>query len=657
MSWAEAKWVVDNLTQKTGQAPNKMRAFTANPLSSTSIGLKFLEPADSYDDAGNLVCAVGGVMIRMSTEGYPASTSDGTLVVNNTELGKYETKTYSVTGLTAGATYYFTAFPYSDKGVYNASGNVSNRASAIAVEGEVARITITIDDTSEFSSVGVTCVDETDSSLTASTTLTSSETVATFAVPAGHNYHMEYGVEYAYTRPEDSASRTAVAGTTTDYAVAYDHFVATINVTYPEGAVLTAENDGVKYTALTSTGSYTFTVHSLGQWIVRITSGEKTAYKTVEVENNGQTDSIRLSYTVTCGIKRSLTSTSPEWARIDDSASFTATATVGTIEGNSDFDGVYPWSGMVRETLDTGDVMVKIPKFYYRRYRDSSYEYIQIAGEQVTSDFVVHPAFAHNGIETDYIYVGAYKTTADHKSASGLAPLVSLTRAEFRTGAQSKGDGWSLIDISTVSAIQMLYLVEFATSNSQAAIGQGHVSASEAISTGTCDNVANLTGRTADADGIADVVYRGIEGFWGNVYEWVDGANLSYSKASSSASASATLYVCNNPAKYADDTSSGYSSLSYKMPVSGWITSEGLDTSKPYVIMPSAAGSTGSETTYECDYVYVPSSVQTSTKWYVLRRGGLWSYGSYAGLFSSALHDDSSSSGTYFGSRLLKIPS
>ena len=119
MSWAEAKWVVDNILQKTGQAPNNMRAFTAFAKSSTTIGLRFLEPEDSYDSAGNLLCSVGGVMIRMGEDGYPASTTEGTLVIDNKELGKYATEEYTVSGLTEGKTYYFSAFPYSSQGVYN----------------------------------------------------------------------------------------------------------------------------------------------------------------------------------------------------------------------------------------------------------------------------------------------------------------------------------------------------------------------------------------------------------------------------------------------------------------------------------------------------------------------------------------------------------
>lgn len=127
MSWAEAKWVVDTVTAQLGRSPNNMRTFRATPLSQTSIGLNFLEPADSTDSDGNTVCTVAGVMIRVSTVSYPKNTSEGTLVVDNKEPGKYENTNFVVDGLTSGTTYYFTAFPYSTKKVYNLSHSSENR--------------------------------------------------------------------------------------------------------------------------------------------------------------------------------------------------------------------------------------------------------------------------------------------------------------------------------------------------------------------------------------------------------------------------------------------------------------------------------------------------------------------------------------------------
>src|SRR5574344_1828690 len=99
MSWAEAKWTVDSILQKIGQSPNNMRAFSAFPLSATSLGLRFLEPEDSYAD-GNLICSIDGVMIRMSTTAYPTNPNEGTLVVDNQNLGAYEVEPFIINNLT-----------------------------------------------------------------------------------------------------------------------------------------------------------------------------------------------------------------------------------------------------------------------------------------------------------------------------------------------------------------------------------------------------------------------------------------------------------------------------------------------------------------------------------------------------------------------------
>lgn len=165
-AWAEAKWTVDQLTAKIGQQPNNMRSFTAFSVNGTTIGLRFLEPKDSTDSNGNILCTVAGVVIRMSDTGYPAKPTDGTEVINNTELGKYENTTLEVTGLTKNKTYYFSAFPYTSAGVYNQSA--SNRATAFPADGEVASVSITIDNNSGFTGATVTCVDETDSTSTLS---------------------------------------------------------------------------------------------------------------------------------------------------------------------------------------------------------------------------------------------------------------------------------------------------------------------------------------------------------------------------------------------------------------------------------------------------------------------------------------------------------
>lgn len=413
----------------------------------------------------------------------------------------------------------------------------------------------------------------------------------------------------------------------------------TLTVTTSEGATVIITDGTTTYTGVGAVAVFEGLAN--GIWTVTVMLGGSS--KTTTVETGSKV--VELYPFAVYGISRDITKSSPAWARTDEAVGFTATASVGTVAGSSDFDNCYPWSGIQRETLSTGDVMVKIPKFYFRRYREDNIEYIKIA-EGKNPGFVIHPLFNHGGVECDYVYVGAYKTSSGHKSVTGVAPLTNLTRAGMRTGARSKGSGWGLMDIAAMSAIQMLILVEFATYNTQSAVGRGYcdkTSGGSPIITGSCNNVANLTGRPSGTNGLVDVVWRGIEGVWGNCWEWVDGVNQSATK----------YYVCNNPSNYADDTTSNYVALSFDAisAASAYITEEGFDTGlNNHIMLPSAAG-TGSESTYICDGLW--SEVGG---WKCLRFYGGYDDASKAGLFTGYFTFTSSSVDSSTGGRLLYIP-
>lgn len=417
---------------------------------------------------------------------------------------------------------------------------------------------------------------------------------------------------------------------------------ATLTVTAPAWCTVIVSKDGkTKTRAAGADGVAVFNGLASGEWTVTITNGTDTSTDTVQITADYTKE---MSFVKIYGIYRDITASSPAWAREDDAVGKTATASVGTVAGSSDFNSCYPWSGIQRETLSTGDVMVKIPKFYFQRYREGNIEHIRIADKNTTG-FDLHPAFKHAGVEVDYIYVGAYKTSSNNKSVSGASPQVNQTRATMRSNAKGKGTGWSLVDISAQSAIQMLMLVEFATNNMQSAIGRGYCDSNSAvISTGSCNSVANLTGRPAGTDGKVDVVWRGIEGLWGNIWEFVDGFNWN----------DGTYYVCNDPSKYADDTATNYTALSFKGATNwsfSYITEEGLDTGdNEHVMLPAAAGS-GSESTYDCDACW------SYTGWRVFQNGGSLADGSACGLFTAYINNASSFSSAGVGSRLLYIPS
>ena len=234
--------------------------------------------------------------------------------------------------------------------------------------------------------------------------------------------------------------------------------------------------------------------------------------------------------------------------------------------------------------------------------------------------------------------MGRYNTVSGNASKSGATPLNSQTRAQFRSGAKGKGSKWSLHDFAAWNAVWLLYLVEFADWNSQAQIGRGNVDSSSLKNTGGTDSMSYHTGRASGTDGKTQVQYRHIEDPWGNIWEWIDGANFNNQAA----------YICTNPANYADDTTSNYTAAGVTLCSSGWIKDLGLSNTFPWAFLPDANG--GSETTY------IPDYVNSGSGWRVLMVGGSWDNGSNAGLFYFSANYSSSYSSGGIGARLLFHP-
>ena len=422
-------------------------------------------------------------------------------------------------------------------------------------------------------------------------------------------------------------------------------FAASIQVTYDAGAIWTCSNGSKTLTAPDTSGSATFKVKSKGTWVVAVTKGRASATKAVEVVSDGALYSVEVFTFRIYGISRSRSVSAPEWARTDDAEGLTASAALGTQPGHSDFDTIYPWSEITRTTLSTGDVMVKIPKFWYRRYILNDIEYIQIS-DKSESVFDLHPAFT----TSDFIYVGAYITSGNSTatSASGASVTKAIARSQHITRAGAKGSGWSIMSIEALSAIQMLILVEYATYDVQSAIGAGYTGQASGtnrpINTGSCDAIPGLTGRPSGTSNKVDVVWRGIEGLWGQVFEFL--SNLTRTEVSSE-----ILYALN--------ASGTTTTLETPPTFNKYIVSLGLDESYPYIMLAEYATQTGSSSTYTCDYAegdYVHGSNTTSIAY-----GGAATDGDKAGLFALSIGQadqyGSSSAGAHrYGSRLLYVP-
>ena len=187
--------------------------------------------------------------------------------------------------------------------------------------------------------------------------------------------------------------------------------------------------------------------------------------------------------------------------RLGNAVGLVANAHRGTTDYvQNDFDSIYPWSDIKTCNIDAdgnvlaylgepsfardgtnGDVMVEIPKFYYKRVKTGIVEEMWICEKQLPG-YELHPLFIDNGKEVSKVFHSAYNASSyidetDNKvklqSITGVQPRVRTTRANFRTYARNKGAIWGIEDISCVDALQLLYLVEYAITHSQSALGSG----------------------------------------------------------------------------------------------------------------------------------------------------------------------------------------
>lgn len=75
-------------------------------------------------------------------------------------------------------------------------------------------------------------------------------------------------------------------------------YFATITVTYPAGSTLTCTCGSDKFTAETTSGSYTFVVPYAGTWTVTATKGSQSKSANVSITTYNQAASVTLSYEV-----------------------------------------------------------------------------------------------------------------------------------------------------------------------------------------------------------------------------------------------------------------------------------------------------------------------------------------------------------------------
>jgi hypothetical protein len=305
-------------------------------------------------------------------------------------------------------------------------------------------------------------------------------------------------------------------------------------------------------------------------------------------------------------------------------------------------------------TLDgsVGQVMVRIPKFYTLCLKDGDYRYVLISDSSFSflgNDAWIPPAFgsdnyryisAFQGVAaTDTVdadLISAVKDTSAYTTNLYPNPFSNRTRAQFRAQQQSGffQFSWGLYEI-----VWMLFLTEYKTWNSQAVL-PGYTEASSysysyarkagrTLSLGNASGsvLVDLAGDDSDLSGIVAVdkyvanSYRGIENFFGNAYQFIDGINID------NTTGDCHVYVCHTPDDFADDTGTNYIDTGHAPAFgdAGDYIKDMAFVGEAVTFYPAELGGTSS--TYIPDY-----HSNSAGGWRVLFASGFLSYGAGAGL-------------------------
>ena len=342
-------------------------------------------------------------------------------------------------------------------------------------------------------------------------------------------------------------------------------------------------------------------------------------------------------------------------------------------------------------------VMVKQPKFYYKvvplqlepisggkgfHMRKARY----YVSDTPKEGFKLHPAFLYDKTDVkDCIYESAYEgsiydtsastyimndvVTADFtastgdklssiagaKPASGISN--NLTRRNCATLAANRGTGWCQEFIQLTAADEMLFLIEYASFNTQAQIGEGNVNKTDDGSTsmtevtGATTALGNASGEVTNGNNVKLVSYRGKENIWGNIWIWVDGLNIECKNIHD-------LWVNTKLNGFKDDTkasSDGMELVGFTAcKANGYVSAFGYTPDFDWLFIASEVdGNSANSSVPVGDYYY---QSYTYNGFLVSILGGKWDGGLAAGGFFWHLNNASGGRARGIGGRLAYVP-
>ena len=332
-------------------------------------------------------------------------------------------------------------------------------------------------------------------------------------------------------------------------------------------------------------------------------------------------------------------------------------------------------------STDSDNIMIRIPEFWYTD------EYVPKSN---THNLKICPHAKPGWYHHKEAYVSAYElcetspSSGKVCSAKGLIPLVGRTREVLRKAVRGSGfDGeakWNLYTYEEHRAICHLFLVEYATRNSQKAVnteltpegfrqgglGSGCTTGTATINgaqtwsfipTGSSDSLGSGSGEVTvtiqqtDSSGSNTSTitrkcnrYRGIENPFGHIWKHTDDVISVYGNGYR------TWYKSVKPNQFATNKNTSYKPFCASTMVSSGYKTEIKATPTCDFFAISVSG--GSETTYWCDYNWD----NTDTSEHCLLIGGGSDSSGWAGLFNLLSNGSVGHSNANVGSRLTYLP-
>lgn len=415
---------------------------------------------------------------------------------------------------------------------------------------------------------------------------------------------------------------------------------------------------------------------------------------------------------------------SPALTRTDAAVGMTANAGVDAGVVVNNFDAAEIYGGITEVTDSYGNVFVRIPKFYIEKTDTVNLKTWRISKKPFGSAYLPKCFVGTGGVVLPYADIGKYNASLSVanklESKPGTYPLINKTIVDIRGYAQANGAGYQQLDIHAVDMLQTLFVVEFATLNSQS-IMAGYTSG-EYLITDTAVVAENAVNRIVVLNAVAATFVvgqaiscgtslGGIQVFYGRTITSIDvydGAKKAISFDGTAVNIAIGNIVWSSGWKSGFSSgvvakSGGITSLSSgKYPcvyrgienlwgsvyqfVDGininerqaWVCSDVASYASnlfasPYEILGYVNGSTdgysevlGFDTLHP--YAQFPITVGgDSTNYYadyyysatgknIAFLGGSWNRGTYAGLFYWLLNNASSATGVNISGRLLKKP-